>query len=155
MLSHHNPRMAGQSSMNMIADGAGMAPHFVNKMKETEEQERTMMTNMINTMPDEKIIELMQSKAPEPCPAPGNPKRAQWLKTVRELIIKTATDKTMQPLRGTEQTALEAGWYFQTKVFVPPTILRKRHASIQKYWHASEDISKMVGSGTPEKKQVR
>ena len=96
---------------------------------------------MIDAIPDEQIISLVNGKAPTPCPGPENPQeRKEWLRTARDLTVKFTMDRMKAEHKGASNERgegifiKEKRWYNKTRVFLPPAVLRQRHNGFDEAW---------------------
>ena len=105
------------------------------------DSQRSKIAADIAAMPDATVIQMLEGKAPEPCPGPSRPQeRKEWLSVGRALITDLMV-QTMAPgglagkmSKATDVFAAEKKWYAKMRIFVPPSLLRATYTGFDEIW---------------------
>lgn len=130
MLKHHSSEKAAQRATDMLTDPR-LASSFTDSLAEREEAKRLEQIAFIRDLPDEKVIEVMGTNNPTPCPGLEDPiGRKRWLAESRDEMLAFIKERSDQvgpgPANNTPEVSREEGWYMQVRAYVPPAVLCER-----------------------------
>ncbi|PBK68015.1 hypothetical protein ARMSODRAFT_1005025 [Armillaria solidipes] len=147
----------GMLSCHVFGSNPNLPPEIMTKYgdRHLQELKHERVIYIRDMMTDEEVIQLVGRTFAQPCPRRSDPlSRDKWLGKARQCVYK-AMCKDVES--GTGWASLNAHreekWYNKMFVFIPPTILLKRHDGFERVWKSiRENSSTDSGDGDLFKK---
>ncbi|KAK0437373.1 hypothetical protein EV421DRAFT_1828683 [Armillaria borealis] len=147
----------GMLSCHVFGSNPNFPPEIMTKYgdRHLQELKHERVIYIRDVMTDEEVIQLVGKTFAQPCPRRSDPlSRDKWLGKARQCVYK-AMCKDVES--GTGWASLNAHreekWYNKMFVFIPPTILLKRHDGLERVWKSiRENSSTDSGDGDLFKK---